>query len=92
MASSNKLDDLEYGGTLSKSVSQIQDSFDEDEKEQEAQELTDLKTRIAIVKQKMTHSEDEHDKTKQKYQQVMSRKQILNEYDIYELDSFHKNL
>jgi hypothetical protein len=37
MASSNKFDDMgEHGGTLSKSVSQIQDSFDEDEKEQEA--------------------------------------------------------
>ena len=72
------------------SSSILQDSLEEEERDSEMQEVTELREMIAAFQHRVEHSEKQIDKFTVKIQVQKAKREDINEFDIYELDSFHK--
>lgn len=54
--------------------------------------MGELKEKMNTLSQKVAHSENDLEKQKVKLALVRQKRKDLNEFDIYELDSYFKNL
>ncbi|CDW80328.1 UNKNOWN [Stylonychia lemnae] len=72
------------------SSSIFHDSFEDQEKDDEFQEILELKEKISSYLEKLEAIEKSFEKYQLKLQVFKQKREEINDYDIYELDSFYK--
>jgi predicted nuclease with TOPRIM domain len=70
----------------------LYEAFDEEDKEDDLDDIIDLKDKLVSFKTKTDNSQKELDKQRSKLTQLKQKREVLNEFDMYDLDSFLKKL
>ena len=68
----------------------LNDTFEEEIRDDELDLLKEMKIKVNSFQSKVEHEEKQLEKTKLKLSTLTQKKEELNHYDIYDLDSFLK--